>query len=119
MQTWQWPWKSLVSVADYLMQGLIYIPIEVRRRDFRKERKEADNGGKRLVKDSDDVQWNAQFPERPACRWQRFTKCSAPEHTSDTQDVSQADGAIEKAYDRVESLVAPQNEQSKDENEEH
>jgi hypothetical protein len=39
------------------------VPIEVRSRDFREKREETDDRSKRLVNNSDDVEWNSKFAE--------------------------------------------------------
>lgn len=96
-----------------------YAPVEVRWCDYREQREKADDGGERLVADSNDVQWDTESPKRPTRRWQGRSKQTAPQNTGNAQDVGQANGAVEETHDTVEHLIAAQTEKRKDDNEEH
>lgn len=96
-----------------------YTPVEVRWCDYREQREEADDGGERLVADSEDVQRDAKLPERPTRRWQRLSEQAAPQNAGNAQDVGQADGAVEETHDAIEHLIATQAEKGEDDNEEH
>ena len=57
-----------VSELHVLMLLALHIPIEVRRRNFCEKREETYDSSEGLVENGDDVQWNAEFAERPTSR---------------------------------------------------